>query len=92
MARTKKEKVEFNVAEHGEQLKTMIEESVTIKTKIQLYQDSIKDIRDRAKEELGLSPKQFNALLKLSFNQNKEDVQAEFDELLNLYEQIDLDA
>lgn len=88
MARTKKEQVKFNVSEHGESLKKVLEEAVSIKTKIQLYQDSIKDMRDNCKEEMGLEPKKFNALLKLMFKQSKEEVQAETDELFDLYEQI----
>lgn len=88
MARTKKDKVEFNASLHGEDLKNMLDEAVTIKTKIQLYMDSIKDIRTRAKEELGLEPKKFNALLRLMFNQSKEEFAAEAGELIDLYDQV----
>lgn len=88
MARTKKEKVEFNVSLHGEDLKKMLEEAVEVKTKMQLYAESIKDIRTRAKEELGLEPKKFNALLKLMFNQSKDEFAAEADELIDLYDQV----
>lgn len=88
MARTKKERVEFNPETSGEDLKKMLEEAVQIKSKIQLYADSIKDIRNRAKDELGLKPKQFNALLRLMFNQSKDEFEAETEELIDLYEQI----
>lgn len=88
MARTKKEKVEFNASLHGEELKQMLEEAVEVKTKMQLYVESIKDIRTRAKEELGLEPKKFNALLKLMFNQSKDEFAAEADELIDLYDQV----
>lgn len=88
MAKTKKEKVEFNPSLHGEELKTMLEEAVSIKSKAQLYLDSIKNIRDSAKSELGLKPKQFNALLRLMFNQSKDEFEAETEELIDLYEQV----
>lgn len=88
MARTKKEKVEFNASLHGEELKQMLEEAVEVKSKMQLYAESIKDIRTRAKEELGLEPKKFNALLKLMFNQSKDEFAAEADELIDLYDQV----
>ena len=88
MAKNKKEKVEFNVQTHGEDLKKSLGEAVTIMTKISLYRDSIKDIRDRCKEEMGLEPKKFNALLRLLYNQSKDEFEADTEELIELYDQV----
>lgn len=41
-------------------LMNLVDEAVRCKTKIQLEQESIKQLRDVAKEELSLNPKLFN--------------------------------
>ena len=67
MAKEKKEPVEFDEAVHGADLKKLIVEAADHKLKISGFQVLIKDIRDRAKDELGVDGKMFNRLLTLYF-------------------------
>ena len=83
-----KEKIEFDSATHGDDLKKLIEEASDNLLTIESYQTLIKDIRDRAKDELGVDSKLFNKILKLRHKEIREQFENENDEVLSLYDEL----
>lgn len=83
-----KEKIEFDAAVHGDDLKKLIEEASDHLLTIESYQTLIKDIRDRAKDELGCEGKMFNKVLKLHHKKIREQFESENDEVLGLYDEL----
>ena len=63
MAKKEKEQVVFDEAVHGQALRDMIKEASGNKLKAESYLELNKDIKDRAKKELGVEGKLFNQLL-----------------------------
>jgi len=57
-------------------------------TRCEAERDLQKGICDRVKDTTGIMPKQTRLLAKLYFKQNKVETEAEFDEVLGLYEQV----
>lgn len=76
----------FNPCMDGPLLAPFIEEAVIAKEKISLYQGSLKDIKDRAKDELGIKPKLFNKILAIHFKRNRDEVEEENEELMEIYD------
>lgn len=81
-----KEKVEFDKNVHGNTLKTLIEEASDDLLTIEGYRDHIKELRDRAKEELGVEGKMFNNLLRIHHKRARESFESEKDEVVELYD------
>lgn len=77
---------EFDPQRDGQKLAGMIEEALVAKSNVELYNGAIKDIRNRAKEELGLKPAQFTKLLNIHFKRNRDEVENENEELMDLYD------
>lgn len=84
----KKEMVEFDEAIHGEDLAKFIKEASDHKLKISGYNELIKDIRIRAKDELGVDGKMFNRLLSLYHKDNRDVFEAETEEVVELYDTV----
>lgn len=84
----KKEAVEFNQDVHGEELAKLIKEASDNKLKISGYNELIKDIRTRAKEELGVDGKMFNRLLALYHKDARDQFEAENEEVVELYDTV----
>lgn len=84
----KKEKKEFNSDVDGADLQKMIKEASDIKTIMDAEGDKIKDIRVRAKDELGVEPKMFNALLKIHHKQEREQFESTSEEIVETYDRI----
>lgn len=85
---SKKEMVEFDEAIHGEDLAKFIKEASDHKLKISGYNELIKDIRIRAKDELGVDGKMFNRLLALYHKDNRDVFEAETEEVVELYDTV----
>ena len=83
-----KEKVEFDEAVHGEELATLIKEASDQKTIQEAYGDKIKEIKKRAKEELGVDGKMWGILFKLYHQQQREQFEEERDEAVELYDRV----
>ncbi|QIW87005.1 double-stranded DNA binding protein [Aeromonas phage Ahp1_CNU-2021] len=86
MAKQPKAKVEFNVAADAKALKDMIKEASDIKTMIEGQNDALKATKDRAKTELGLEPKKFNQLLSMYHKRTRDEVEANNEEIVELYD------
>lgn len=84
--KAKKPAVEFNVSAHSEALADMIREAEGHMTQIDSFKEMIKEIRDRAKNEMGLEGKEFNAMLKIYYKRTRDQVEAEKDEILEKYD------
>lgn len=83
-----KVKIEFNQEEHGNTLAQLIKSASDTKLKMEAYGDEIKDIKDRAKTELGVDGKMFNQLFSLYHKGTRERFEDEKTEVVELYDTI----
>ena len=70
-------------------LKGYVQELVTGLQKRADANSFMKDVLETAKED-GMKPKQLRQLAKLAYERNKDEVEAEIDELLSLYDSLEL--
>jgi uncharacterized protein (UPF0335 family) len=70
-------------------LKGYVQELVTGLQKRADANSFMKDVLESAKED-GMKPKQLRQLAKLAYERNKDEVEAEIDELLSLYDSLEL--
>lgn len=84
----KKTKVEFDEAVHGNTLAQLIKEASDQKTIQEAYGDKIKDIKQRAKEELGVDGKMWTTLFNMYHKQSREKFEEERDEAVELYDRV----
>lgn len=84
----KKPKLEFNPETDGEALESYMEEALISKEKITAEQEHLGDIKTAAKEALGIKPAVFNKLLTMRFKRNRDEVETENDELIDLYDKV----
>lgn len=83
-----KEKVEFDESVHGEELAKLIKEASDQKTIQEAYGDKIKEIKQRAKEELGVDGKMWTLVFNMYHKQTRERFEAEKDEAVELYDRM----
>lgn len=60
-------------------LKGFIDESILCKTKVKMENEALADIRNEAKEKLGIPPGLFNTLVRTKFNESLEADQAKME-------------
>ena len=82
----KKEVVEFNPATMAAALKDCIREASNHKVHIESHNDAVKEIKDRAKTELGVDGKVFNKLLKIYHKNERDQFENENSEVVDLYD------
>ncbi|ADM79952.1 DsbA [Aeromonas phage phiAS5] len=82
----KKAKVEFNVNVHAESLAALIDEAEGHLTQIASFQEMIKEIKTRAKEEMGVEGKDFGKLLKIRHKRERDQAEAEAEGIFELYD------
>lgn len=82
----KAEKVEFNPATMAVDLKNCIREASNHKVHIEAHNDAIKEIKDRAKKELGVDGKMFGKLLKVYHKNERDQFENENSEVIDLYD------
>lgn len=73
-------------------LKGMVQEAVDSMYRADAEKGLRKDIADRAKDKLDLPSKQFNALVKIAYKANAEQLNQETTELLDLAEAVGIYA
>jgi hypothetical protein len=83
----KLKKPEFNPATDGADLQKFIDEGMIAKEQIELLNGSLADIRTAAKENLGIKPALFNKILNMHFKRNRDEVENDNEELLEIYDQ-----
>lgn len=81
-------KVEFDKHIHGGTLRSLIEEASDHRLTIEGFQDLIKDIKGRAKDELGVDSKMFNKLLNIRHKEIRESFENENEEVIELYDTV----
>ena len=69
-------------------MKGFIEEAVRSKQRIKMEQEAMKDIRNEAKDKLGVTPKLFNKLVKAVHKQDLGKEKQEFEEFEAVLELI----
>lgn len=82
------DKVVFDESTHGQTLAQLIKEASDQKTIQEAYGDKIKEIKKRAKEELGVDGKMWGILFKLYHQQQREQFEEERDEAVELYDRV----
>ena len=88
MAKDKKEKPQIREIEDilnnpsdKSKLQNFLDEGVRCKTRVADENEAIKDLRETAKEDLGLDPKLFNQLVQIGFKNNYLEKQHEMSAL-----------
>lgn len=81
-------KVEFDKHVHGGTLKNLVEEASDHLLTIEGFQDLIKDIKTRAKDEIGVDSKMFNKLLRIRHKEIRESFETENEEVIELYDTV----
>ncbi|QAX98563.1 dsDNA binding protein [Aeromonas phage AsFcp_4] len=84
--KVKKAPVEFNVNAHSERLAELISEAEGHMTQIASYQEMIKEIKAVAKSELGVEGKEFSKMAKIYFKRERDQVEAENEDILEKYD------
>lgn len=84
----KKEQIEFNEAVHGARLRELIGQASGLKFQVESANDAIKDLRNVAKDELGLTPKMFNKVLSIHHKGERDKVEAENEEVIGVYDAV----
>lgn len=88
MAKEQKVKVEFDKETHGNTLAGYIKSASDAKLKMEGYADEIKDLKDKAKTELGVDGKMFNQLFSLYHKGTRERFEDEKTEVVELYDSV----
>lgn len=81
-------KPEFNVSIDSKTILGFLDEGSLVMTMIEAERDKLKDIKKTAKDKLGLTGKQFGRLLQIHHKRNRDEVEAETDEIIDLYDSI----
>ena len=76
---------EFNIGSDKSKLAGMLNEVSNEMTMIEAHRDVIKDIKDKAKA-LGVESKVFTKLAAMHHKRNREDVESQTSELVDLYD------
>ncbi|AIA64811.1 transcriptional regulator [Cronobacter phage S13] len=84
----KKEKKVFNADTDSAALADMIKEASNVKTMMEAEGDKLKDIKDRAKSELGVESSMFNSLLKIYHKQERDAFESQSEEVVDTYDRI----
>lgn len=83
-----KETVEFDPTVHGDQLQKYIKQCSDHKLIIESANEAIREVRKMAQEELGVKGKEFNFLLRIYHNDQREKFEDENSELLEKYDAV----
>lgn len=76
--------------EEQKKLSGMIDEAVNSKVRIAAENDLLKEIRNRAKEELGIKTKVFNQIVKIVMERSADEYEEETETVLHLAESAQL--
>jgi uncharacterized protein (UPF0335 family) len=74
------ETISLHSDDDRKKLRGFIDECVLVKQKIKMEQETLKDIRSEAKDNLGIPPKIFNKLVKVAFNDSFQTEKQEYEE------------
>ncbi|AUE23148.1 transcriptional regulator [Citrobacter phage CF1 ERZ-2017] len=88
MAKEKKVAVEFDEAIHGEELRKKIKDASDNMLKISGYKVLIADLRNSAKDDLGVEGKVFNQLLAMYHKDTRDQFEEEKDKVVELYDSV----
>lgn len=83
-----KSKVEFNPALHKEKLYNVVKEASNAKLQIESFNTVIKDQREFARDELGVSPQLFNQLLRIYHNDQRDKFEETSQDVLDVYDSV----
>ncbi|QHJ78853.1 MAG: hypothetical protein [Caudoviricetes sp.] len=86
--KVKKEKPVFNPDVDGDTLRDMIKEASNVKTMMEAENDKLKDIKTRAKDELGVETSIFNTLLRIHHKQERDQFENQSEEVVDVYDRI----
>lgn len=87
MAKEAKEKPIFNIHSSKKQLEQLIKTCYEHHTKIDIEREGIKAAKTTAKE-MGVDPKKFVTILNMYIKQNRDEVEQEKDEAIDLFDEL----
>ena len=73
----------------AKQVKELIKEASNVKTQVEIFNGTFKDIKSKAKNDFGIDGKTFGKLFKLYHEQARTAFEEENNELIELYDMID---
>lgn len=73
----------------AKQVKELIKEDLNVKTQVEIFNGTFKDIKSKAKTDFGIDGKTFGKLFKLYHEQARTAFEEENNELIELYDMID---
>lgn len=86
--KSKKVKVEFCPDTHGEELAKLVKSASDAKLKAEGYMGEVAELRTKAKDELGVTTKNFNQLFALYHKGTRERFEDEKTEVVELYDAV----
>ncbi|ASU00138.1 dsDNA-binding protein [Aeromonas phage AS-zj] len=87
MAREAKEKPIFNIHSSKQELIQLVKTCYEHHTKISIEKEGIKAAKDAAKA-MGVDGKRFNKVLKMYLDQNRDEVEQENEEAIDLFDTL----
>lgn len=72
-----------------QKLTSLVKETIVGMEQRQAATSFLRDVMDQAKQD-GFKPKQIKTLAKLAMDRSKEEVQAEVEEIFQMYEELEL--
>lgn len=84
----KKVKIEFDPTQHGSSLAQCIKNASDAKLKMEGYASEISELKQKAKDELGVDGKMFNTQFAMYHKGTRERFESEKTEAVELYDAI----
>lgn len=81
-------KVEYDEDVHGEDFAKLVKEASDLKLIMEGYADQIKEIKQRAKDELGVNGKLFNQIFRLKHAGTRDRFESETTEAVETYDRL----
>ncbi|MGL5307930.1 MAG: hypothetical protein ACRC9Y_17660 [Aeromonas veronii] len=83
---SKKEKRVYDPIQDAKDLVPYVNEALVIREKMDILRGQMKDIKTAAKDALGIKPKQFNQVLNIRHARNRQVVEEQNEEILEIYD------
>ncbi|MGL4523799.1 MAG: hypothetical protein ACRCWQ_14725 [Bacilli bacterium] len=69
-------------------LEKSIADAIAVHVELDLIRGSLKDVKDMMKEETGVPVKQFNQLVAMRRQNNRDEIEEQNEEVLELYDRL----
>lgn len=83
-----KSKREFNPSVDGPELVPFLDEAMVALSEVNLAKGKLNDIKQAAKEKLGIKPGVFSKILMMRDKRNRDEVEEQNEEILEIYDTV----